>query len=74
MRRSLTYLIKAAGAGGAEKGLQFGERLFDRIEVRAVGRQEAEEGAGAFDGWPVCVSAEAPGRADSAPSVNVAPR
>jgi hypothetical protein len=34
----------------AEQRLEFGEDLLDRIEVRRVGRQEAQLGAGALDG------------------------
>lgn len=48
--KELTHLIKAARARRAEKGLQFGEGLFDRIEVWAVGRQETQVRSGVFDG------------------------
>ena len=34
----------------AERGLEFGEDLFDRVEIRAVGRQVEECRAGGFDG------------------------
>ena len=36
--------------GFAQIGLQLRERLFDRVEVRAVGREELQFGAGGFDG------------------------
>jgi hypothetical protein len=42
----LADLIKRARPRGAEERFEFGEGLFDRVEVRAVGRQELQEGAG----------------------------
>ena len=43
-------LLERARAHATEKGLQFGEGLLDRIEVRAVGRQKPEPRAGLCDG------------------------
>lgn len=42
-------LVEVARPGGAQKGLQLRKRQFDRIEVRAVGRQKAEPCADRFD-------------------------
>jgi hypothetical protein len=42
-------VIEAARAGGTEEGFQFRERVFDRIEVRTVGRQKSDLRAGGFD-------------------------
>jgi hypothetical protein len=42
-------VIEGTRSRGAQKRFQFGERLFDGIEVWAVRRQEAEVRAGAFD-------------------------
>ena len=39
-------LLERPGAERAEEGLQFGERLFDRIEVGAVGRKKSQQRAG----------------------------
>ena len=36
--------------GGAEEGLEFGEEIFDRIEIRTVGRRVNQWGADRFDG------------------------
>jgi hypothetical protein len=35
-------LIEGAWARGSEERFEFGKRLFDRIEVRAVGRQKPD--------------------------------
>jgi hypothetical protein len=43
-------LLVAARASRAQKGLQFGERELDRIEVRTVRRKEPNVGAHALDG------------------------
>ena len=43
-------LVESAWAGSAEKRFQFRKRQLDGIEVRAVGRQEPDEGPRAFDG------------------------
>ena len=42
-------LIEGSGPRRPQKGLQLRKRQFDRIEVRAVGRQEAEVRADGFD-------------------------
>ena len=42
-------LIEAARPGRPEEGLQFGEGLFDRVEVRTVRREKPELRADAFD-------------------------
>ena len=42
--------LSGPGRGSAEECFEFGEDLLDRIEVRRVGRQEAQLGAGALDG------------------------
>ena len=42
-------MIERAGPCRAEKRFQFGEGLFDRVEVRTVGRQKADVGACAFN-------------------------
>ncbi len=43
-------VIERTRARGAEERFQFRERLFDRIEIRTVRRQESERGAGVFNG------------------------
>ena len=43
-------LIKRAWSRGAEERFQFGECLFDRIEIGTVRRQKAEVRADRFDG------------------------
>lgn len=45
-------VVERAWLARAEKRLQLRKDLFDRIEVGAVGGQEAERGARAFDGDP----------------------
>ena len=42
-------MVKGPGTCGPDERFQFRERQFDGIEVRAVGRQEAELGADGFD-------------------------
>jgi hypothetical protein len=42
-------LVEAAGTGGAHESLQFGKGHFDRIEIRTVGREEAEVCSGLLD-------------------------
>ncbi len=42
-------LIEAARPGGSQEGFQFGERLFDRIEVGTVRGEKSEVGADPFD-------------------------
>ena len=42
-------VVKGPGTRGADEGFQFGEGELDRIEIRAVGWQEAELGADGFD-------------------------
>lgn len=49
-RHERDYLVKGAGAGGAQEGLQLCKRQFDRIEVGTVGGQKAEPRADGFDG------------------------
>ena len=51
-RDQRAHVLEAARARGAEKGFQFGEGLFDRIEVRTVRREEAERGARGLDRRP----------------------
>ena len=36
-------VVERAWTRGAEEGLQFGERLFDRIEVGTIGREKSQE-------------------------------
>ena len=48
-RDQLDDLVERARARGAQEGLQLRKRLFDRIEVRTVGRQKAKPGADPFD-------------------------
>ena len=43
------HLLEGARARGPEERLQLGEGLFDRIEVGAVGGQEAQRRPGRFD-------------------------
>ncbi len=38
-------VIEGSGGGGAQMGLEFGERHLDRVEVGTVGRQEQEPGS-----------------------------
>lgn len=38
----IAYVVKGSGTCGSDEGLQLREGQFDRIEIRAVGRQEAE--------------------------------
>lgn len=45
----LTDLIESAWPRRAHEGFEFGKGLFDRVEVRTVGRQEAKRGADVFD-------------------------
>ena len=46
----LTNLIKGPRPCGAQKGFQFGEGLFNGIEIGTVRRQESQCGADGFDG------------------------
>lgn len=48
--QQFTDVVKRPWAEGAIERLQFGERLFDGIEVRTVGREKAQPRAGVFDG------------------------
>jgi hypothetical protein len=48
-REELTDVLEGARPHRAEEGFEFGEGLFDRIEIGAVGREKADEGADAFD-------------------------
>ena len=41
--------IECSGSGRPEKRLEFGERLFDRIEVGTVGRQKPDVRADGFN-------------------------
>ena len=41
-------LVESAWAGSAEKRFQFRKRQLDGIEVRAVGRQEPDEGRAGY--------------------------
>ena len=45
-------LLEVARTGGAQERFQFGERQFDRIEVRTVRREESHEGAHVLDRGP----------------------
>ena len=45
----IAHVVKGPGTGGPDEGFQFREGQLDRIEIRAVGRQEAELGADGFD-------------------------
>lgn len=45
----LTHTVEAARPRGAQHRFQFREGLFDGIEIRTVGRQEADVRADAFD-------------------------
>lgn len=49
-RHQLTDVLEGAWAERAEERFQFGERLFDGIEVRTVGRQKSQVGARLLDG------------------------
>ena len=49
-RDQRAHVVEAAWTRGPQKGFQFGERLFDGIAVGTVGREEAERGAGGFNG------------------------
>ena len=51
-RHQLAYVLERAGAERSEEGLQFGKRLFDRIEVGAVGREKPQARADVFDRRP----------------------
>ena len=42
-------VVKGPGTRRPDERFQFCEGQFDRIEIRAVGRQEAEVGADGFD-------------------------
>ena len=44
------HVIEGSGTRRSEKRFQFGEYLFDRIEVGTVGRQESDLGAHRLDG------------------------
>ena len=44
------HVIKRSWSRGPEERFQFGERLFDRIEVPTVGRQTSGPRADRFDG------------------------
>lgn len=44
------HVIERSWSRGPEERLEFGERLFDRIEVWTVGRQKADVRADGFDG------------------------
>jgi hypothetical protein len=41
--------VYGAGRGGAEQGLELGKGVLDRVQVRAVGRQVEQAGAGGRD-------------------------
>lgn len=45
-------LVKRARSDGTQEGFQFRKGELDRIEVRTVGRQEAQPRTGAFDRQP----------------------
>ena len=49
-RDELDDLVEGARSRGSEKGFQLRKCEFDRIEIRTVGRQEAEARAHALDG------------------------
>jgi hypothetical protein len=49
-RHQLTDVLERAWAERAEERFQFGKRLFDRIEIRAVGRQKSQDGSRLLDG------------------------
>jgi hypothetical protein len=51
-RDELNDMIERPRSEGSEKGFQFRERLFDRIEIRTVGREEAKVRAGAGNRRP----------------------
>jgi len=40
-----------SGGGLSQQGFEFGEELFDGVEVWALGGQVAQLGAGSFDGF-----------------------
>ena len=48
-RHQLAHVVEGAWAERAEEGLQFGERLFDRIEVRTVRRQKSQLRSGVLN-------------------------
>ena len=48
-RHQLTNVLEGAWPERAEERLQFGKRLFDRIEVRAIGRKKAQQSARLLD-------------------------
>ena len=45
-------LGKAAGANASQVSLELGERLFDRVQVGRVGRQEEKPAPGLAHGFP----------------------
>ena len=49
MRDCCDQRIQRSGGSLSQQGFEFGEELFDWIEVGAIGRQVAEFGAGGFD-------------------------
>ena len=48
-RDQVADVVEGPRTRGAEERFQFREGQFDRIEIRTVGRQEAELGADGFD-------------------------
>jgi hypothetical protein len=46
----ITHVVKGPGTCSSDQGFQLREGQFDRIEIRAVGRQEAEVSADGFNG------------------------
>ncbi len=48
-RHQLTHVFECAWPERAEERLQFGERLFNGIEVRAVGRKKSQQGSRLLD-------------------------
>ena len=45
----IAHVVKGTGTRGPDEGFQLREGQFDRIEIRTVGRQEAELSADGFD-------------------------
>ena len=45
-------VLEVSWPRGAQERFQFGEREFDRIEIRTVGREESQVRARALDGEP----------------------
>lgn len=43
------HVVEGPRSGRAQEGFEFRERLFNRIEVGAVRRQEPQQGSGRFD-------------------------